>query len=68
MPLYLSTERGWSSSTDGTFNIWLGFIGFLGLLTAGPTSDRFGRRPAFHVMRAEDAVFRPHSVHGESDT
>lgn len=67
MPLYLAKERGWSSVEYGTFYIWWGLIGFLGLLAAGLISDRFGRRPAFYVMLAEGAVFLTLWVYATSD-
>jgi MFS transporter, putative metabolite:H+ symporter len=68
MPLYLSRERGWSSAAYGSFYIWWGLIGFLGLLTSGLIADRFGRRPAFYVMLAEGAIFLTLWVYAESNT
>src|SRR5260370_41898392 len=68
MPLYLSRERGWSSAAYGTFYIWWGLIGFLGLLAAGLISDRFGRRPAFYVMLAEGAIFLTLWVYAKTNT
>ena len=68
MPLYLATERGWSASAYGTFYIWWGLVGFLGLLTSGLISDRFGRRPAFYIMLAEGAIFLTLWVYAETNT
>ena len=68
MPLYLSKERGWSASAFGSFYIWWGLVGFLGLLASGLISDRFGRRPAFYVMLAEGAIFLTLWVFAESNT
>jgi MFS family permease len=68
MPLYLSKERGWAASEYGTFYIWWGLVGFLGLLTSGLISDRFGRRPAFYVMLVEGAIFLTLWVYAETNT
>jgi MFS family permease len=68
MPLYLSKERGWAPSEYGTFYIWWGLIGFLGLLTSGLMSDRFGRKPAFYVMLVEGAIFLTLWVYAKTDT
>ncbi|HUB16333.1 MAG TPA: MFS transporter [Acetobacteraceae bacterium] len=68
MPLYLSNERGWSAAAYGTFYIWWGLIGFLGLLASGLIADRFGRRWAFYIMLAEGAVFLTLWVRAETNT
>lgn len=68
MPLYLAQERHWSTAEYGTFYIFWGLVGFLGLLVAGLISDRFGRKPAFYVMLIEGAVFLTLWVYAESDT
>ncbi len=68
MPLYLAQERHWSTATYGTFYIWWGLIGFLGLFFAGLISDRFGRKPASYVMLPEGAVLRTLWVFAESNT
>ena len=67
MPLYLAQERHWSTATYGTFYIWWGLVGFLGLFFAGLISDRFGRKPAFYIMLAEGAVFLTLWVFAESN-
>lgn len=67
MPLYLSQERHWSTTTYGQFYIWWGLVGFLGLLCSGWIADRFGRRPAFYVMLAEGAVFMTLWVFARTD-
>ena len=68
MPLYLSKERGWSTAAYGTFYIWWGLVGFLGLLTAGIIADKFGRKLAFYVMLCEGAIFLTLWVFAESNT
>ena len=68
MPLYLAKERGWSAAAYGSFYIWWGLIGFLGLLAAGLISDRFGRRPAFYAMLVEGAIFLTLWVYAKTDT
>ncbi len=68
MPIYLSQERHWSTATYGTFYIWWGLVGFLGLLASGWMSDRFGRKPAFYVMLAEGAIFITLWVYATTDT
>ncbi|HEY1932558.1 MAG TPA: MFS transporter [Acetobacteraceae bacterium] len=68
MPLYLAQERHWSTAEYGTFYIFWGLVGFLGLLVAGLISDRFGRKPAFYIMLVEGAVFLTLWVYAESDT
>ncbi|MFL5280993.1 MAG: MFS transporter [Rhodopila sp.] len=67
MPLYLAQERHWSTATYGSFYIWWGLVGFLGLLASGWISDRFGRRPAFYVMLAQGAVFITLWVYATTD-
>ena len=68
MPLYLATERHWTTAQYGTFYIFWGLVGFLGLLCSGWMADRFGRRPAFYVMLAEGAVFLTLWVYATTDT
>ncbi len=66
--VYLAQERHWSTATYGTFYIWWGLVGFLGLFFAGLISDQFGRKPAFYVMLIEGAVFLTLWVFAESNT
>lgn len=67
MPLYLAQERHWSTAAYGTFYIFWGLVGFIGLLIAGLISDRFGRKPAFYVMLIEGAVFLTLWVYADSN-
>ncbi len=66
MPLYLAQERHWSTAAYGTFYIFWGLVGFVGLLVAGLISDHFGRKPAFYVMLVEGAVFLTLWIYAES--
>jgi MFS family permease len=67
MPLYLSQERHWSTAQYGTFYIFWGLVGFVGLLVAGIISDRFGRKPAFYIMLAEGGLFVSLWVYATTD-
>ncbi len=57
MPLYLSTEKGWSTAEYSTFYVLWGIVGFFGLWLAGWLADRVGRRIAFIALLLEGAVF-----------
>jgi sugar phosphate permease len=57
MPLYLATEKHWSTAEYSTFYVFWGISGFLGLCVAGWLADRIGRRLAFVVPLIEGAVF-----------
>ena len=57
MPLYLSTEKGWSTAEYSAFYVAWGIVGFFGLWLAGWLADRIGRRVAFIVLLLEGAVF-----------
>jgi MFS family permease len=67
MPLYLAQERHWSTAAYGTFYIFWGLVGFIGLLVAGLISDHFGRKPAFYIMLVEGAVFLTLWVYAQSN-
>lgn len=57
MPLYLSTEKHWSTAEYSLFYVFWGLSGFLGLCVAGWLADRIGRRLAFVVTLIEGAIF-----------
>jgi MFS family permease len=57
MPLYLATEKHWSTAEYSTFYVFWGISGFLGLCVAGWLADKIGRRLAFVVTLLEGAVF-----------
>src|SRR6516162_4115248 len=50
MPLYLSTEKHWSTAEYSTFYIFWGLVGFLGLCAAGWLADKVGRRVGFVAL------------------
>jgi MFS family permease len=47
MPLYLATEKHWSTAEYSAFYVCWGIVGFFGLWLAGWLADRFGRRIGF---------------------
>jgi MFS family permease len=57
MPLYLATEKHWSTAEYSAFYVLWGISGFLGLWTSGWLADTIGRRPAFVIMLIEGAIF-----------
>jgi len=57
MPLYLSTEKGWSTAEYSAFYVCWGIVGFFGLWLAGWLADRVGRRVGFIALLLEGAVF-----------
>jgi len=66
MPLYLSTEKHWSTAEYSLFYVFWGLAGFLGLCVAGWLADKIGRRLAFVVMLLEGAIFMTLWVYSES--
>jgi MFS transporter, putative metabolite:H+ symporter len=57
MPLYLATEKHWSTVEYSAFYILWGISGCLGQCVAGWLADKIGRRMAFVVMLIEGAIF-----------
>jgi MFS family permease len=57
MPLYLATEKGWSTAEYSAFYVSWGIVGFFGLCLAGWLADRVGRRAGFIVTLLEGAAF-----------
>jgi len=57
MPLYLASEKGWSTAEYSAFYVSWGIVGFFGLWSAGWLADRVGRRAGFIVTLLEGAVF-----------
>jgi len=68
MPLYLASERGWSTAEYSTFYIAWGIVGSLGLITSGILADMIGRRPAFVIMLIEGAIFMTLWVYTQDHT
>src|ERR1700675_1786619 len=66
MPLYLATEKHWSTAEYSLFYVFWGISGFFGLCVAGWLADRIGRRLAFVVTLIEGAIFMTLWVYTES--
>jgi len=67
MPLYLSTEKHWSTAQYSTFYIFWGLVGFFGLTAAGWLADKVGRRVGFIALLLWGAVFMTLWVYAASD-
>ena len=57
MPLYLATEKHWSTAEYSIFYVFWGIVGFFGLWLAGWLADRYGRRTGFIVLLLQGAAF-----------
>jgi MFS family permease len=66
MPLYLASEKGWSTAEYSAFYVSWGIVGFFGLWLAGWLADRVGRRAGFIVTLLEGAVFLIAWIYSES--
>ncbi len=66
MPLYLATEKGWSTAEYSAFYVSWGIVGFFGLCVAGWLADRVGRRAGFIVTLLEGAVFLVAWIYSDS--
>jgi MFS transporter, putative metabolite:H+ symporter len=66
MPLYLSTEKHWSTTEYSLFYVFYGICGFIGLCVVGWLIDRIGRRLTFIVTLIEGAIFMTLWVYSES--
>jgi MFS family permease len=66
MPLYLSTEKHWSTTEYSLFYVFYGICGFIGLCLVGWLIDRIGRRLTFIVTLIEGAIFMTLWVYSES--
>jgi MFS family permease len=65
MPLYLATEKHWSTAEYSLFYVFYGICGFLGLCVVGWLIDRIGRRRTFIVTLMEGAIFMTLWVYSE---
>ncbi|UGA43277.1 MFS transporter [Bradyrhizobium quebecense] len=65
MPLYLSTEKHWSTAEYSLFYVFYGLCGFLGLCLVGWLIDKIGRRRTFIVTLIEGAIFMTLWVYSE---
>ena len=66
MPLYLATEKHWSTTEYSLFYVFYGICGFVGLCAVGWLIDRIGRRRTFIVTLIEGALFMTLWVYSES--
>src|ERR1700759_4147514 len=66
MPLYLSTEKHWSTTEYSLFYVFYGLCGFIGLCVVGWLIDRIGRRLTFIVTLLEGAIFMTLWVYSET--
>jgi MFS family permease len=66
MPLYLATEKHWSTTEYSLFYVFYGITGFLGLCVVGWLIDKIGRRLTFIVTLIEGAIFMTFWVYSES--
>ena len=65
MPLYLSTEKHWSTAEYSLFYVFYGLCGFVGLCLVGWLIDKIGRRRAFMITLIEGAIFMTLWVYSE---
>ncbi|MCX7378035.1 MAG: MFS transporter [Alphaproteobacteria bacterium] len=66
MPLYLATEKKWSTVEFSSFYVAWGIAGFFGLWLSGWLADKVGRRIGFVVCLLEGALFLTLWVYAES--
>src|SRR3984893_17697652 len=67
LPLYLSTEKHWSTAEYSTFYVFWGLVGFFGLCAAGWLADKIGRRVGFIAPLIWGAVFMTLWVYAASN-